>query len=328
MIEELGLQTEKLFKDGEQRKNAHRDYFMNNHIRDLDHSVEVYSVKERDLRYFTPAGLPLEIKLPPNNDVYEGEVAGTEQLAKDMSMGQHLSLSQHSGVIARGYGYPLSLTVGDTEAFDRNFQTNDGIAAEYYTVSEGMEMVTKKLVKELSRLNVGMYDNCTVNGVTEQEHQFTVSVENIDAKFTARKVVLACNREAVNTIWWNGAKNRLTQLHKLFSKVIPIPGVKVFFTYREPWWEQAGLVCGTLCTDLPITEVTAFGTRGKSSKYATLLAAFTYLGTEIFEGLNLSRYKRFVNSCGDIAPELIPSQLLVNYVQDQLKVVFGKSSNE
>ncbi|KAF6037629.1 hypothetical protein EB796_004064 [Bugula neritina] len=53
------------------------------------------------------------------------------------------------------------------------------------------------------------------------------------------------------------------------------------------------------------------------------MAAFTFRYTEVFKGLNQFKYERFKPSAGEIAAGLLPSQKLVDYVQDQLCRVFS-----
>lgn len=327
LIQGFDIKIEKLFSDDEIKASTHLGHYKNERVKDFGHLKSLFSVKEKDVPYFALANKPRDIRLKANGDYYEAEVGDTGQLAKDMSSSQHASLSGNSKVATSGSGlYPMTISVADIELWEKQFEIKHEAMVGYCTVSGGMELVPRQLVSELRRLNVKLYNNHTVNRIDEVEGSFAVGVENKELELVAKSLVLACSGQGIGRISWNSSHNRTTRLQSLFSKVIPMPAVKLYLTYDRPWWEERGLISGDVATDLPIAEVTAFGSRGKDSQFATLLATFTYKATEIFEGLNLPRYPRFVNSVGEVPSDLLPSQLFVNYVQDQLKIVFGMSS--
>lgn len=325
LIQKFDFKTEKLFKDDEEKANTHLGFFKNESVKDFEHLKKLFSVKEKDLPYFPAAKLPKDIRMPANDDYYEAEVGETGQLAKDMSTSQYLSLSLNPEV-ALCTPYPMTVSLANIELYQKQFEMKDEAMVGYYTVSGGMELLTRQLVSELKHLNVKLYNNHAVSRIDEAEGSFRVLVEDGDLELAAKSLVLACNAQGIRRISWHSSRNRTTQLESLFSKLVPMPAVKLFLTYERPWWEERGLVSGTISTDLPIAEVTAFGSSGKDSRFATLLASFTYKATEIFEGLNLPHYPRFINTFGAVPNLLLPSQLLVHYAHDQLKVVFGKLS--
>ena len=191
--------------------------------------------------------------------------------------------------------YPLSLSYGDQLAWLNLFPADgeDNPLAGYYTIKGGMERLINVLVNDLqNNSKVTLKIDTRVTLVEEQSSAFIISTEKATEQPTkAKKLILACNGCGIEHISWNSKYHRTTTLQRLISRTLPAYGIKLFLAYNRAWWEDKGLICGSFFTDQTIQEVTAFGKRGKSENYATLLAAFTYVNTEIFYGLNQRRYQ-------------------------------------
>jgi len=193
----------------------------------------------------------------------------------------------------------------------------------FHSVKGGMTTLTNELVSRLKILsNVSLIYGENVVEVTKKKNTFDVMTTSSEIPFEGKKLILACNKGGIDMISWQSPKRRGVQFQQLFSNISTLQAAKVFLTYKEAWWEKAGLTSGRIYTDLPISSVTALGPEAKSNGYSTLMAAFTFRYTEVFKGLNQFKYERFKPSAGEIAAGLLPSQKLVDYVQDQLCRVF------
>jgi len=279
--------------------------------------------------YFNPASEPKPLVKPANGDWYKASVAGTGRLAKDMSRGEFMSRSGNAELLNQGDPHYLtSLTVADDQAWLSQFNppgAADSNLNGYFCIKGGMERLTQSLEQcARSYPNVEILTGCGVAMIDEKEDAFILSVQGERNKYRARKLILACNGRGIELIQWNSPRNRVAVFQNLFSQTVRASGFKMFLVYEKPWWNEHGLYTGGLNTDLPIGEVVAFGPRGNTRDGAILLGSFTYHQTEIFEGLNLPHYERFQSEL-DVKEELRPSKLLVEYIEDQLRLVFGEN---
>lgn len=277
-----------------------------------------------------PSPVAEAFTIPSDRNFFEAKCHKTGMFAKDMSEALYKSLPMNPGILNEcgDDQYPLTLSMGERLAWTNLFQsaTDTHPLAGYHCVKGGMETVITKLVSDLKNSpRVKLHTSTRVTAIKEGREWFSIGTEDAPStNVSAKKLILACNGRGAEYITWNSPHIRTTQLRRLLDLVRATKGIKVFLTYEKPWWEEKGLICGNLQTDLTVKEVTAFGSRGKSSEYATLLAAFTYNHPEIFWGMNQPHYPRFINRVGDVPDELVPSEILVNYVQKQLGKIFGK----
>ena len=325
---DLGLSIERFYDANEVKSNTHSDYYKNKHVKNIDELARLFSVKKEELPYFTPSTVPPAITHSADGNPYTATCNITGMYLKDMSRALYQSLPLNPEIVACfDDHYPLSLSYGDQLAWLNLFSADgeDNPLTGYYTIKGGMERLIDALVNDLqNNSKVTLKTDARVTMVEEQSSSFIISTEKAtEQPAKAQKLILACNGCGIEQISWNSKYHRTTALQLLISRTLPAYGIKLFLTYDRAWWEDKGLICGSLFTDQTIQEVTAFGKRGKSENYATLLAAFTYVNTEIFYGLNQKRYPRFVNKAGDIPADLVPSQLMVEYVHQQLKKIFG-----
>ena len=323
------MEIEKFYHKEEIQKNDHRNYFKNQHVKGVEETAKLFSVADNELPFFTPTDRPVFGVFPPDGSPFEAMCGNTGMLLRDMSRALYLSLPMNAEIMNYGDGlYPMKISVADKVAYHNLFQPDysDNPLAGYHTIIGGMEQLIHRLLKDLDENpRVTLKASFWVTSIVEEDDKsFTVSSESITSgRVKGSKLILACNRLGIQQISWTSSYNRATPLHRLISRVQPCQAVKLFLTYDKAWWEEKGLFCGSLQTDLAVKEITAFGSRGKSSEFATLLAAFTYVHTDIFAGLNMPHYPKFINKVGNVPPNLIPSQLMVDYVHKQLQKVFG-----
>lgn len=328
LIDDLSIEIEPLFIKKEVQENKFIGYFNNQRVCDNEDLVKLYSVKKEEYPYFTPAGAPVAADLPVDGNTYAAKCKMTGMLLRDVPRSLYHSLPMNPDLLSYiDDHYPLSLTVADDLAWLSLFPAgNDTNAlARYHCIKGGMDTLISSLITDLQTSSrVVLRTAACVTKIDEKSDTFKVSFENnIFPQVSGKKLILACNGRGIEHISWNSPYSRTTDLQRLISRTTPAQGIKLFLTYDRPWWEENGLICGTLTTDQTIKEVTAFGSRGKSESFATLLAAFTYTNTEIFDGLNQQRYPRFVNRVGNIPEDFDPSQLTVEYVHRQLQKIFG-----
>ncbi|KAF6041501.1 IL4I1 [Bugula neritina] len=310
----MNLEIEKFYKAEDSAKNTFTGYFRNHKVKDLNDLKRIYDVHEQDMPYFVPANSGIDIKVPENGNVFEGTIGNTELLAKDVSQACYLSLSNNAEVLSKGDdNYPLSMSMTNLTSYLQKYNHTDKThpLAGYHCIKGGFESLIAELLAKLNQMpQVTLLKNSMVVGVDEDRTGFYVSTENGKPRsIIGKSMVLACNARGIELISWNGPHFRNTQFQRLFSNLEKVIAVKVYLTYQTAWWEDYGLFSGSIETDLPIKEITAFGQRGKVNGFATLLAAFTYLNVEIFEGLNQASYPRFKPVVGDVPQELLPSQV-------------------
>mgnify|MGYP001791035342 FL=1 len=336
LTQDMRIETEELYIKAEMEMSTPKNYYRNQHVSTAGELMSLFHVKDDEQRYLSQSNLLPNINVPACGDVYEARCPKTGMLAKDMSAALYYSLPMNpelpSAAIA-GKAYPLTISMADTLAWDLPFQSDEGQSTElsgYHCIKGGMELLVKRLVEHLeTNPKVKLVKSFPVTSIHESVGEYTIGSNAYpDISYSAQKMILACNASGAKYISWNSPFCRNTHLQRLFSKVNEANAVKLFLTYKTAWWEEAGLISGSLSTDLTIHEVTAFGSRAKSPEYATLLAAFSYCKTEIFHGLNQPSYPRYVNTAGHIPANLQPSQLLVDYVQRQLKKIFGRFIND
>lgn len=312
-----------------------KNYFRNKHVSAADELRALYSVGDVDAPYFFPfSDTEPDFEFSADGNPQNSRIISSGRLAKDMTVSEYISLSNNASMFTRGHPMvPDTLTMANaiiTSGYSKSGVSLCVEGEKVLSLAGGMEEVTKALVRILSEsLNVSLHSNCPVNRIEEAaSDDFTVISLDEEAvcKISVRckKIILACNGRGMDYITWISKYNRTTQLQKLIGQVERGKSFKIFLTYKSFWWEKLGLPSGTLLTDLPIRSVSSFGDRGKNCVYATLLASYSLKNIEIFEGLNNERAEKYLNKVGDIPQDLTPSKGLVDYVQKQLKSVFGK----
>lgn len=292
--------------------------------------MKLFSVNDEDKAYFRPCMGDHAVTKTSDGNVYEARCNKTGMFAKDMPGSLYVSLPMNSKILYDPFDLaPMSLSVGDRVGFLNMFEQQPGNETSHlaglHGIKGGMEQVIIKLVADLERSsNVQLQVSANVTTIKESSQKFEIVPESSHiAPIRAKKLILACNGRGIEYLSWNSPYPRATQFRRLINRVHIAKAIKLYLTYEAPWWEEKGLISGSMMTDLPMNKVTAFGSRGKSSNYATLLAV-TYANTAIFDGLNQQHYPRFENKVGDVPTDLIPSKLLVDYVQKQLHKMFGK----
>lgn len=82
---------------------------------------------------------------------------------------------------------------------------------------------------------------------------------------TARHVVLALPRRALELMDLHAGVLGETSLKDDLDAVVPVPASKLYFTFDTPWWEEIGLHTGRSVTDLPMRQCLYFGVEDEAS---------------------------------------------------------------
>lgn len=199
----------------------------------------------------------------------------------------------------------------------------------------GFDALTTALVNELETLpNVDMRLNHSVVSVEELGAQdFFVRVKLSGGQyvisFQCEKVFFACAAEGMKKIKISGNRSRQLRIEEMLGKTYSLPAIKVFLTYKSPWWEKYGFHHGEMKSNMLIKQTIAFGKAAVTDGHATLLASFTYGDLEVFEDLDGPQNPRYDNfqQFGYHIPEvLVPSRLLVEHVERQICQLFGRNA--
>jgi len=328
LIKDLNLEIEPFSDPEENNLKKLIGFYKNTPIHCEDDYKKLFSLNQSDLPYLNPEDYDFQVKPPRNGNLFAGTVGETGQKAKDMSLRQYYSRASNSEILARGFMlHSMDFSVADTVTFAKQYKVTDksDVLGQTHCIKGGMVKLIRKLVSMLEKLeNISLVRKAMVMEVSESRSKFKVVTASTES-FTGKKLILACNKEGIEWIAWSHPVKRNAELKKLLVKTKALKATKVFLTYSDAWWEKLGLGSGTFGTDLPISCVTARGSHGKKGGYATLMAAYTYMCSDVFEGLNQSTYARFQPSSGNVPCEYLPSQKLVDFVQDQLCTVFGES---
>lgn len=331
LTQDMNLSIEKLFQPRDDiPANTAPSFYRNKYIKTQKELRELYSVRKEDIPYFWLSGEARDIILPEDSNFMKARPGCTDQLAKDMSVSQYLTMSGNVELLNLGDPhYPTTISLADESAFQSQFLKSEAPhpLKGYHCIKGGMERLPEALVASLQKQpKVRMYKNRRVARIYESADGYSlqcVSDTGSPRHIKCKKVILSCNGHGIENISWTGTSNIDFRLRALLSKVSKVRGFKIFLTYQSSWWNSAGLHSGHVNTDLPLGEVLAFGQRSEGTKYSTLLAAFTYLNPEIFEGLNHPDAERFQIKVGNVPDDVLPSKRLVEYIQRQLSAVLG-----
>ena len=321
-------------KRGSDKPNKFKFFMKGQRFSTLDELRKVYSFDDEDLprfltlyqMYFGHQENNHQIKAADDGNWSNGEFTPTGQLVKDMSVGQYLLQSNNTELLNLSWSlYPpncwqLAAALSKVGLISQHFDI-------VRLIQDGSSSLIEALVGALSHFeNVTLQRNSKVAAVTQTKLGFSVNMATKDKEYRCQKVVLACSKNALTNIAIEGSNVRKEKITRMLNSVSSRVAFKLYLTYRRPWWEDYGLYQGVVMTDLPMHMTMALGERGKSDSYASILAAFSHEFIEIFRGLDLDRHDRFVNIAGDVNKEMIPSKLLVDNVQKQLKEVLGECS--
>lgn len=161
----------------------------------------------------------------------------------------------------------------------------------------------------------------------------------------ARSVILAMPRRALELVDQTGVVLGEPRVRQMLTAVTPIPMLKIFLCYANPWWEAAGVKHGRAVSDLPLRQNWYWGIEGDQpgadpdNRNALLMAAFAdTMNVEFWEGLldvdALDAYCPQPNPYRDLYPgsddwlryRLRATQPLVQEVQRQLGAIHNLPS--
>ena len=316
------------------KKNKFSFYMKNKYISSLAEFKELFSFSDDELQhllgmyqfYFHDHPVELDLIKAEDGNFADYIVRFNGQKAKDVSVMQYLSQSNNAELINLSWNlYPCN----DWQVAVSYAKI--GLITKHWgkvkRVTDGYETIVTALLTNLQSLsNVTVKFKEKVIRIEELEGKFSVSTQG-DQKYFGQKVIYACSEVGLSSISLESRPDRKRLLEDMLSKVCVKTSAKIFLTYARPWWEDCGIYQGIVVTDLPINAISVFGEQGKSNSYATLLAGYLYSFTGALVGLDLDTHERFVNKVGEVNEKFIPSKLLVEYVDKQLKAVMGKKDS-
>lgn len=332
LITELGVKTKPFRQVDSEKKNKFGFYMRNERLHCLEDVINMYSITQHDLPnflavnqfYFSnhPTEFSQLTKAEDGNSAMS-VLMPTGQLAKDVTVAQYLLQTGNSELLNLSWSfYPPNdwqLAVAESKI---GLITKDW--GSVCMVEGGFESVIGAIVSALQeKKNVEMKLNHRVETISENNCGFAIAA-GANGEHSGRKVIYACSEVGLRQIQLKSNFARQPKIQRLLSKVDCLPAFKIYLTYERAWWEDAGIFQGIVMSDLPIHCVMAFGEKGKTDSYATLLASYSHRLLELFHGLDLAPNERFANKSGDVRSEMVPSKLLVKYVHNSIKGIMGK----
>ena len=306
----------------------------NKQLNSLKDILETFSVSDEELPYLLPTidnyvmdknETKYDLEIPDRNNFSEACVSQTGQLANDISVASYLMMSNNSELVNFNISnhfnvaYPVSLSAA------RNQMLSEHRAGGLHKIVGGFEDLISRIIFSLSSMkNVELQLNQRVKRVSECSYGFSVTSDkgpNADQQYTSQQVIFACGLQGLRYC----SVPRPHQIQKLTEKVRMAQGFRLCLTYKRAWWEDYGLYRGAIVTDRPNKIIIAFGQEGKSATHATIMVAFTNQNLDILESLDYETLERFRNKEGNISQEQTPSKILVDFLQQQLKIMLGKT---
>ncbi len=143
------------------------------------------------------------------------------------------------------------------------FMADFGPAAEYHTIVDGMERLPRTLADRFTTAGGALHLHHRLESIEREtgadgETLYRLVFEGRAVR-TARQVVLAMPRRALELLDPDGPFFSQPTLRALLPAVSPHPMFKLFLCYRYPWWSDAGVSVGRSVTDLPLRQVYYFG---------------------------------------------------------------------
>ena len=146
----------------------------------------------------------------------------------------------------------------------------------------------------------------------------------------AKNIILAMPKDAVENLDWKPMREE-HHIKRHVRGLEGVPALRIFFTYKEPWWENAETPVYRIVTDLPIRQVQYIGghivkapENGRvTQEHVLMVANLDGRDTEYFaEMVNKyqTRHKRHRN-CSQ-------SRALVRDITSQLSRAFDISQSE
>lgn len=331
LTKEFGAKT-KSFNKSASQPNTFTHFMRNKRINGLKEVQENYAVADEDLQYlgqtmgslsFKESSTSYDVEIPENGDLMAARVRQTGQLLKDTTLANYLMQSKNSELLNFIMNNHPNVvhTMGICVA--EQLLSKSG-SPRLETIEGGFSDLIARIVSTLSSMtNVELKLNQRVKSIDQSGGNFLVKTINSSCKsdqdYEGHKVIYACGIQGLEYIEFP----RWAGIRELTANVRKIQGFKLFLTYKRAWWEQYGLHTGAVVSDLPNRTTMVFGEEGKTATHATILVAYTNRNLQILESLDYKDLERFKNEEGEIPEEQTPSQMLVEFMQGQLKLILG-----
>ena len=140
----------------------------------------------------------------------------------------------------------------------------------------------------------------------------------------ARKVILALPPRALRKIHWSFlGRSDVSIFHERLDSVQEVPSLKMFFSYKYPWWRQGNQMANHVLTDLPNRRVMMIGTQprnGGDDSNVLLLVAYPD-GNDVSYWQGLYRGQPFPASVSS-ASNVNVTRSMIEHVTLQLRAMF------
>ncbi|MGI9538887.1 MAG: flavin monoamine oxidase family protein [Miltoncostaeaceae bacterium] len=164
-----------------------------------------------------------------------------------------------------GLGYSCSR---DPEVSAVNMIHTDLSGGVHRTLDAGMQALPDALAAAFRAAGGTIATGVAGVGVERAEDDLlrvSTASDGRRGELTARHVVLALPRRALDLMDLGGGVLGETSLRDDLDAVVPVPASKLYFTFDEPWWEEIGLHTGRSVTDLPMRQCLYFGVEDEAS---------------------------------------------------------------
>ncbi|MEW6043660.1 MAG: FAD-dependent oxidoreductase [Thermoproteota archaeon] len=210
-----------------------------------------------------------------------------------------------------GSGYDTNVSNGNAaillptgEEFSPQRSTGDSKNSKpqtkFRTLENGLQELPQKLAEEFEKMGGDLKKNHRLDSIKKvndgYELKFIITEKRIEKgryitidtnkeeHFTAKSVILAMPRTALEQIKWDQWKKN-EFLKKNLRSVLNQPAMKILLVYDYAWWRSLRITFGRSITDLPIRQTLYFTSKqdaeGKAirKKPALLLASYNDIET-------------------------------------------------
>ncbi len=172
----------------------------------------------------------------------------------------------------------------DGNAYDTfvAFYQGNYVAGAYYRFVDGYQALPNALADRFIENGGLVHLNhrlIALNEIQNSDGETLIALQlevlndhkNIVETRYARKVILTISKEAIFSLAQDSMLFAEPEIVEILRSVTAYPASKLFFVYREPWWEALGLTKGVVHTDLPLGALYYFDANDQG---ALLLASY------------------------------------------------------
>lgn len=169
-------------------------------------------------------------------------------------------------------------------AHDAVFSFLQDLTGNWFRLTQGYEQLPRRLARDLTDLQVPVRTNHRLLGIHDGADgllQLRFDGGSGETGISARRVILALPRLAIESLQHNGIPFRSGRFAEALNAVESVPACKIFLTFAEPWWRRVPEGPGVIekdtfalsHTDLPMRQCYYLGVDPETGE-GLLLASY------------------------------------------------------